>query len=139
MDAHRSPAFIISPYVRRGAVDSTMYDTSSMLRTMELILGLKPMTQFDAAAMPMFRAFQAAPDLRPYDALPAEVSLETRNTALSWGSGTSRTMDFSREDAADEAALNEIIWRSVRGPTAAMPAPVHAAYVFDSTKADDDD
>jgi len=139
VDAHRSPAFIISPYIRRGAVDSTMYSTSSMLRTMELILGLKPMTQFDAAAMPMFRAFQAAPDLRPYDALPAGVSLETRNTALSWGSDASKKMDFSREDAMDEMALNEIIWRSVRGATATMPAPVHAAFVFDRPKDDDDD
>jgi phospholipase C len=139
VDAHRSPAFIISPYIRRGAVDSTMYSTSSMLRTMELILGLKPMTQFDAAAMPMFRAFLAAPDLRPYDALPARVSLETRNTALSWGSGASKKMDFSREDAMDETALNEIIWRSVRGESATMPAPVHAAFVFDHPKADDDD
>jgi DNA-binding beta-propeller fold protein YncE len=139
VDAHRSPAFIISPYTRRGAVDSTMYSTSSMLRTMELILGLKPMTQFDAAAMPMFRAFQAAPDLRPYDALPARVSLETRNTALSWGSGASKKMDFSREDAMDEMTLNEIIWHSVRGATATMPAPVHAAFVFEHPKADDDD
>jgi len=139
VDAHRSPAFVISPYIRRGAVDSTMYSTSSMLRTMELILGLKPMTQFDAAAMPMFRAFQAAPDLRPYDALPAQVSLETRNTALSWGSGASKKMDFSREDAMDEMALNEIIWRSVRGASAIMPAPVHAAFVFAHPKDDDDD
>ena len=139
VDAHRSPAFIISPYTRRGAVDSTMYSTSSMLRTMELILGLKPMTQFDATAMPMFRAFQAAPDARPYEALPARVSLETRNSALSWGSDASKKMDFSREDAVDEMALNEIIWRSVRGAAATMPAPVHAAFVFDHPKADDDD
>jgi hypothetical protein len=139
VDAHRSPAFIISPYIRRGTVDSTMYSTSSMLRTMELILGLKPMTQFDAAAMPMFRAFQAAPDLRPYDLQPARVSLETRNTAVSWGSGASDKMDFSKEDMADENMLNEVIWRSVRGAASAMPAPVHAAFVFDLPKADDDD
>ncbi len=139
VDAHRSPAFVISPYTRRGAVDSTMYSTSSMLRTMELILGLKPMTQFDATAMPMFRAFQAAPDLRPYEALPARVGLEERNTRMAWGSGASSKMDFSREDAMDEMALNEIIWRSVRGAAATMPAPVHAAFVFDRPKADDDD
>ena len=69
VDAHRSIAFVASPYAKRGAVDSTMYSTSSMLRTMELILGLEPMTQFDAAATPMFNSFQAQPDLRPYDAL----------------------------------------------------------------------
>jgi DNA-binding beta-propeller fold protein YncE len=141
VDAHRSPAFLISPYVRRAAVDSTMYSTSSMLRSIELILGLKPMTQFDAAAMPMFRAFQAAPDLRPYDALPAGVSLDRRNTLASWGHAASQKMDFTREDATDEATLNEIIWRSVRGPSAPMPAPVHAAFVFPLPKpaGDDDD
>ena len=68
VDAHRTTAFVISPYTKRGAVDSTMYSTSSMLRTMELILGLKPMSQFDAAATPMFNSFQATPDLRPYQA-----------------------------------------------------------------------
>src|SRR5262249_34841713 len=66
VDAHRSLAFVISPYTKRGHVDSTLYSTSSMLRTMELILGLKPMSQFDAAARPMHNSFQADPDLRPY-------------------------------------------------------------------------
>ena len=139
VDAHRSPAFVISPYARRGAVDSTMYSTSSMLRTMELILGLKPMTQFDATAHPMFQAFQAAPDLRPYDALPAGVDLNERNSPVAWGGRASQQMDFSREDAADETALNEIIWRSVRGAGQPMPAPVHAAFVFEHPKAEDDD
>src|SRR5205807_145993 len=69
IDAHRTIAYVISPYVKRSSVDSTMYSTSSMLRTMELILGLKPMSQFDAAAMPMFHSFQPQPDLRPYNAL----------------------------------------------------------------------
>ena len=58
VDAHRTVAYAISPYARRGAVDSTMYSTCSMLRTMELILGLQPMTQFDAAATPMYNSFQ---------------------------------------------------------------------------------
>ena len=88
VDAHRTTAFVISPYTKRGAVDSTMYSTSSMLRTMELILGLKPMSQFDAAATPMFNSFQATPDLRPYQALPANVDLEERNSAHAWGGQT---------------------------------------------------
>ena len=68
VDAHRTVALAISPYIKRHTVDSTMYSTSSMLRTMELILGLEPMSQFDAAARPMFAAFgpKAGPDrLRP--------------------------------------------------------------------------
>jgi YVTN family beta-propeller protein len=139
VDAHRSPAFVISPYTRRGAVDSTMYSTSSMLRTMELILGLQPMTQFDAAAAPMFNSFQARPDLRPYDLAPPQVDLGARNTAASWGSAASGRMNFSKEDATDEQALNQIIWHSVRGDTTPMPAPVHAAFVFGHAQADDDD
>src|SRR5262249_42958414 len=78
VDAHRTTAFVISPYTKRHNVDSTMYSTSSMLRTMELILGLKPMSQFDAAARPMFNAFQAQPDLRPYTARAANVNLEEK-------------------------------------------------------------
>jgi DNA-binding beta-propeller fold protein YncE len=139
VDAHRSPAFVISPYTRRAAVDSTMYSTSSLLRTMELILGLKPMTQFDAAATPMFNAFQPAPDLRPYDSAPANVDLKSRNGPLAWGAATSKKMDFSREDATDEQALNEIIWHSVRGASQAMPAPVHAAFILPHPPSKDND
>src|SRR5258708_8143086 len=68
VDSHRSPAFLISPYVQRGVVDGTMYNTTSMLRTIELILGLNPMTHFDAAARPMNASFQAAPNPAPYAA-----------------------------------------------------------------------
>lgn len=137
VDAHRSIAFVLSPYVRRGAVDSTMYSTSSMLRTMELILGLKPMTQFDAAATPMFNAFQATPDLRAYDARPVQVDLEERNLKTAWGGELSERMDFTKEDAADDLQLNEVIWRSVRGPQSPMPPPTRAAFVLN--RGDDDD
>jgi DNA-binding beta-propeller fold protein YncE len=139
VDAHRTIAFVISPYVRRGAVDSTMYSTSSMLRTMELILGLKPMSQFDAAATPMFNSFLAAPDLRPYEALPANVDLNERNAKTAWGGEQSKKMDFAREDAADDLLLNEVIWRSIRGADSPMPAPVRAAFVFAHDKDKDDE
>src|SRR5580765_7454227 len=99
-----------------------------MLRTIELILGLKPMSQFDAAATPMFNSFQAKADLTPYNALPAEVSLDERNGARAWGGNIK--MNFAREDAADDLLLNEVIWRSVRGADSPMPAPVRAAFVF---------
>jgi hypothetical protein len=116
-----------------------MYSTSSMLRTMELILGLKPMTQYDAAAEPMFNAFEATADLTPYEALPAQVNLKERNGVKAWGAAASRKMDFSKEDATDEQLLNEVVWHSVRGPNHPMPAPVHAAFVFAHAKDDDDD
>jgi YVTN family beta-propeller protein len=136
VDAHRTVAFVISPYNKRGAVDSTMYSTSSMLRTMELILGLKPMSQFDAAATPMYNSFQATPDSRPYQALPANVDLEERNPAHAWGGQIK--MNFAREDAVDDLLLNEVVWRSVRGPNSPMPAPVRAAFVLPHGKDGDD-
>ena len=137
VDAHRTIAYAISPYVKRGTVDSTMYSTCSMLRTMELILGLKPLSQFDAAAAPMYASFQPEPDLAPYTALPATVDLNARNTASAWGAELSGSMDFTREDAADDLLLNEVVWRSVRGADHPMPAPVRAAFV--RFNEDDDD
>ncbi len=128
VDAHRTIALVVSPYTKRHAVDSSMYSTSSMLRTMELILGLKPMTQFDAAARPMYGSFQAKPDLTPYTHLPAQVNLDERNSARAWGAGDSAKMDFREADAADDQRLNEIIWRSVRGAKSPMPPPVRSAF-----------
>lgn len=137
VDAHRSVAMAISPYSRRGSVDSSMYSTSSMLRTMELILGVEPMTQFDAAARPMYGSFQPIPDLTPYQALPPRIDITATNNALAWGANVSEGMNFSIPDAADDLILNDIVWRSVRGADSPMPPPVRAAFVF--TQAEDED
>jgi len=125
VDAHRSPALLISPYVRRGEVDHTLYDTVSMLATMELILGLKPLSQYDAAAFPMVTCFTDTPDFTPYRALRPEVSMAERNTEASWGSRESMLMTFDREDATPELELNEIVWRSIKGEDSVMPRPIH--------------
>lgn len=137
VDAHRTVALAISPYSRLGAVDSTMYSTSSMLRTMELILGLKPMSQFDAAARPMYASFGAEPDLTPYKHRPARVDMAAVNSPDAWGAEVSQQLDFSREDAADDLVLNDIVWRSVRGPDSPMPPPVRASFVITRPDADD--
>ena len=139
VDAHRTIAFAISPYIRRGSVDSSMYSTCSMLRSLELILGMKPMTQFDAAAKPMYASFQPQPDPRPYSLRPVTTDRTEKNIASAWGAEESNRMDFSREDAADDLRLNETIWHSVRGPASTMPAPVRAAFVFAAADDDDDD
>jgi hypothetical protein len=139
VDAHRSVALAISPYIKRGAVDSTMYSTSSMLRTMELILGVEPMTQFDAAARPMYNAFQATADATTYEALGPRVDINATNQALAWGADVSEGMDFSIPDAADDLMLNEIVWRSVRGASSPMPPPIRAAFFFAKAEDDDDD
>jgi DNA-binding beta-propeller fold protein YncE len=130
VDAHRTVALVVSPYSRMGSVDSTLYSTSSMLRTMGLILGLDPMTQFDAAATPMYRSFTSKPDLTPYVSLPANVDLKEVNLATAWGSKLSEQMDLSKEDAADDLLFGDIVWRSVKGADHPMPPPVRAGYVF---------
>ena len=122
-----------------GSVDSTMYSTSSMLRTIELILRLSPMSQFDAAATPMYNAFQSTPDTRPSLNLPANVNINERNLKTAWGGKISEQMDFSKEDACDDLLLNEIVWRSVRGPNSPMPAPTRAAFVFVHPRGSDED
>ncbi len=126
IDSHRSPAFVISPYTHTGAVDSTMYNTTSMLRTIELILGLRPMTQFDAAARPMFNAFAPRPNLAPYTAEKPRIRLDERNPAATASAARSAQLDFSDADRADEDELNDILWRAIRHT--APPTPVRSFF-----------
>ncbi len=101
-----------------------------MLRTMELILGLPPLSQYDAAATPMYKAFQAKPDLAPFQHRDARVSLDEKNAPTAWGAEASAAMNLDEEaDLAPDIAFNEVIWRSVRGAASPMPPPVHAAFV----------
>ena len=139
VDAHRTEALVISPYTKRGFVDSDFYSTSSMIRTMELILGLPPLSQFDAAALPMYNSFTPQPDPSAYTFRPAHIDLEERNIAGAFGQKESVRMDFSREDAIADIEFNEIIWRSIRGAGSPMPAPVRSAFVRIVAPASDDD
>jgi YVTN family beta-propeller protein len=123
VDAHRTVALAISPYTQTGKVDSTMYSTVSMMRTMELIAGIGPLTQFDAAATPMTASFTGKPDFAPYDARTPSQSLDEKNTASSPMAAESSKMDFSQADVAPEQQLNEAIWKSVKGADSPMPAP----------------
>ena len=139
VDAHRTVALAISPYIKRKTVDSTMYSTSSMLRTMELILGLDPMTQFDASARPMSPAFTATPDLTAYRVRPPGIDIHELNAPDAPGAAASAKLNLEKEDQADDLVFNEIIWKSVRGADSVMPPPVRAAFVIPRPKADDDD
>ena len=127
VDSHRTAGLVISPYVKRGVVDSEMYSTVSMLRTVELLLGLPPMTQHDAAAAPMVNSFMAAPDLSGFKALPARLDLMAKNPAHGYGADVSAQMDFSEYDRIDEDALNRILWHSIKGTDVTYPAPVRRA------------
>jgi len=100
-----------------------------MLRTMELILGLPPMSQYDAAATPMYNSFTDKADLTPFKHLPARVDLSEKNPANAPGAERSSQMNFEKEDAAPDVELNEIIWKAVRGADSQMPAPVRSAFV----------
>jgi hypothetical protein len=110
-----------------------------MLKTIELILGLAPMSQFDAAARPMRACFQAQADTAAYVARPAQVDLDAKNPSGTKLARISAKFDLSREDAIDDQTFNRVIWAAVRGEGDPMPAPVHAAFVRALPKGDDDD
>jgi YVTN family beta-propeller protein len=140
VDAHRSPVFVVGPYVKRNAVIHNMYSTSGVLRTIELILGLPPMSQYDAAAMPMYECFTGKPDFSPYIAKPAQVDLEQRNIAVNASSKRSEYFNLAKEDAVPDLELNEVIWKYVKGENSVMPAPKRSAFVIlEKKKKDDDD
>lgn len=125
VDARRTVCLAVSPYVRRGVVDSTLYTTSSMVRTIELALGLPPLSQYDAAATPMYASFSDRPDLTPFKLRPPQTDLNAKNGANAYGAAASVRMNFAEVDDAPMHQLNEIIWRSVKGARSPMPAPVH--------------
>ncbi len=130
VSGYRTTAYCASPYTKRGAVVSTQYNTTSILRTIEQILGLPPMNQFDATATPMFDCFTATPDFAPYDAVPNIVPLDTMNppkdqitdALLRRHAVQSGRLNFRQIDACPEDTLNRIIWHAVKGSAAPYPS-----------------
>jgi YVTN family beta-propeller protein len=137
VDAHRTTAYVAGPFVKRHFVDKTMYSTSSMLRTMELILGLPPMSQYDAAATPMFKSFTSTPDLAPFQSVAANIDLNEKNTTDNETARLSGEIDLSKEDRVPDMLFSQIIWKAVKGEHSEMPAPRRSAFV--KVKDDDDD
>lgn len=129
VDAHRTTAYVAGGFVKRKFIDHTMYSTSSMLRTIELILGLPPMSQYDAAAEPMWRCFSSTPDLTPFSSVPALVDLNEKNTKHTASAKLSATFDFSKEDRIPDLVFSEVIWKAVKGEESVMPAPRRSAFV----------
>ena len=138
VDAHRSTAYLAGGFVKKGFVDHTMYSTSSALRTIELILGLPPMSQYDAAAEPLWRCFDQTATHPPFTATAARIDLNLKNTAENKLSRLSETFDFSREDRVPDAPFNEVIWAAIRGLESPCPAPVHAAFFTPELEKDED-
>ena len=133
VDAHRTTAYLAGGFVKRRFVDHTMYSTSSMLRTMELILGLPPMTQYDAAATPMWNCFSSTPDTSPFRAKPSNINLDDINTKNNALSQKSLEFDFSKEDRVPDLEFSELIWKAVKGENSIMPAPRRSAFLRTNT------
>ncbi|HRI60814.1 MAG TPA: hypothetical protein PK228_13845, partial [Saprospiraceae bacterium] len=130
VDAHRSIAFVISPFVKRKYVDHTLYSTNSMLRTFELILGMPPMSQHDAAATPMWRCFTKNADLTPFKARASNVNLDDRNAAVDSDlQRRSDVFDLTAEDRVPDLEFNEVLWKIVKGEHSEMPAPRRGAFL----------
>jgi len=138
VDAHRSPAYIAGGFVKQGFVDHTMYSTSSMLRTMELILGLPPMSQYDASAEPLWRCFDKSAIHPPFRSLPSLIDLNLKNIAVNKLSNLSSNFDFDKEDRIPDDQFNVVLWGAVHGVNSTCPAPVHAAF-FAATKGGEED
>ena len=133
VDGRRTGALCISPYTKRGEVISTHYNQNSLLRTMELILGLSPMTQFDLLAEPLVDCFTNEPDFSPYTVIPNNIKLDEMNPTLSsisnekqlYYAQKSMEMPLDDIDEADESIFNRIIWHSVKGYDVAYPILVN--------------
>ena len=138
VDAHRSTAYLAGGFVKQGFVDHTVYTTASLLRTIELILGLPPMSQYDAPATPLWRCMNTAADHPPFAKRAAIVDLNLKNLAQSEWQKKSQKFDFTKEDIVSDAEFNEVIWKAVKGIDSPCPATVHAAFFKPDNKLDKD-
>lgn len=138
VDAHRSTAYVAGGFVKRGFVDHTPYTTSSMLRTMELILGMAPMTQYDAAATPMWRCFDNTAKPFNFKAIVPDVDLHQKTTAMSEWQRRSEKFNFAKEDANNDIEFNKVLWHAIKGNTP-FPGPKRAAFLKLKEEDGDDD
>jgi YVTN family beta-propeller protein len=146
VDGHRTVALAVSPYTRRGYVDSTFYSTQSMIKSIELILGLPTMSLFDLIAEDMRASFQSEPDLAPYQAVEPKISLfETNPPAKALGGEArkaaiaSSKMNFDVPDAAPTEKLNRILWHDARGWSTPYPGARQGVFAPLSLDIGDDD
>ena len=130
VDAHRSILLAAGPYVKHGFVDHTLYSSSSVLKTIELVFGLQPMTQFDLSATPLLPAISDRPVQKAFSALLPEVDLNELNDGSGYRAARCEEMDLTREDAIPDIEFNEITWKAMRGADSEMPPPVRSAFVL---------
>jgi YVTN family beta-propeller protein len=120
VDQQRAPFWLISPYAA-GGVQHARYTQASVLRTIEILLGLPPMSPYDAGALPLSAAFRTTPDVRAFDALPARVNLDAKNPKDAYRALVSARLDLGGADRADPGVLNDILWHAVKGARATPP------------------
>lgn len=137
VDAHRSPAYVAGGFIKRNYIDHHLYTTSSMLRTMELILGMEPMTQYDAAARPMWDCFQSAPAPSSFTAIPPKINLDERNAALNEWQRRSERFSFAKEDTNNDIEFNRVLWHGLKGDIP-FPGPTRAGFIL-PLQGDDED
>jgi YVTN family beta-propeller protein len=135
VDGHRTVALAVSPYIRRGSIDSTFYSQCSMIKTIEMILGLPPMSLFDLIANDMRNSFQAKPDFTPYVAIQPQQSIYEVNPPLSALKGPARAaaiasmhMNFLEPDDVPAQILNAILWHDAKGWTTPVPSVRKVAF-----------
>jgi len=128
VDAHRSPVYIAGGFVKRNFVDHTSYTTSSVLRTMELILGMAPMTQYDAAATPMWRCFDSTASPFNSTALIPDINLNEKNTVRNEWQRRSEEFNFAKEDSNNDIEFNRVLWHGLKG-NKPFPGPRRAAFI----------
>jgi YVTN family beta-propeller protein len=138
VDAHRSTAYLAGGFVKKGFVDHTAYTTASLLRTIELILGLPPMSQYDASAVPVWRSMNKTPDHPPFHVRPSTIDLNSVNLAENKWQKKSEKFDFTKEDMINDREFSEVIWKAVKGLDSPCPASVSAAF-FKQLKEKGDD
>jgi DNA-binding beta-propeller fold protein YncE len=123
VDAHRMPSLVISPWTRHGAVVHTRYDQESVIRSIELVLGLKPLSLFDALATPMYDAFTSSPDTTPYRAIKPDYPLDATNAASAADAKLSSALPFTSVDLVPQEVSDRVLWHSVYGQHSSPPAP----------------
>ncbi len=128
VDCHRSPLFVISPYVRHGLVEHGQFSTVAVLKTIEQLLGLDSMNYFDDRAPTLLGLFDKQPNLAPFNHIPARVRLDEKNSPNAPGAKKSASWDFSHPDSAPDQELNRVIWQSVKGSGSEPPAPVYSVH-----------
>jgi YVTN family beta-propeller protein len=139
VDAHRTTAYLAGGYIKRHYIDHTPYSTSSMVRTIELLLGLPPMTQYDAAAAPMLDCFSKTPDNTTFQSLPSNIDLHEVNPRGTRLAALAKGLNLSEIDSAPDELMNAMLWKSIKGEHAKVPAPVRAAFVNVKQSAEEDD